>query len=380
MRNFVLCVALGAMHSVQGALTVCNADNCLRAVRNTQFPVRGSTDCASYLAQTVTASATTITTTVTITSSPSATSSATEIDTVSFGTLTSTELDTLTITPTVTITSTTSTETSVATSVVFARRDAPSGSIPAYASLCSGAARYTSACACIGVSVSTVTVPGPTSYTGVTVTSTLPTAIVLTTETFSTTIPATSTTETDIDTVYAPAATSIVDVDALTTVTSVSTSTTSLPSPTAFCLTASAKGVDYVVGQSGQAGLNFIAKTVGTASPPTVMFTLDSAGHLVSAAGYNTYVISPFNDPQVFRLETAQAVNSQPTKFAPLICSGTIGGTLSCTATPPTGPVVNYSVFARDNQFGILNMGSNPAIDPTRDTVLTFKLSTTCPV
>jgi hypothetical protein len=83
---------------------VCRADNCARAVTGTRrgpnFPATARSDCASFLAVTVTAGS----------------------------------------------------------EHVSADVAAPTKSIPKYASACSGAARYTSACSCYGIKPSTVTI------------------------------------------------------------------------------------------------------------------------------------------------------------------------------------------------------------------------------
>ncbi|KAF3914730.1 hypothetical protein AA313_de0208687 [Arthrobotrys entomopaga] len=101
----------------------CNANNCLRAVRASAFPDRpGSDDCSSYFRATYTSYIT-----------ATATASATVTETIS----------TLTIVPTAAI------EKRQALFIPTA--------IPAYASACTDAVRYESACSCIGLTRTTVT-------------------------------------------------------------------------------------------------------------------------------------------------------------------------------------------------------------------------------
>lgn len=98
----------------------CNEDNCLRALigtrRGPEWPKTASTDCVKYLQATVTPSPVTILTTTTVTPAPTA---------------------------------------------PLARR--AEGPIPDYASACSGAVRYSSACSCLGVLPTTFTAPTPVS-------------------------------------------------------------------------------------------------------------------------------------------------------------------------------------------------------------------------
>ena len=93
----------------------CNADNCARAVTGSAaqpaLSVRSS-DCASFLAVTVTPPAVTVT--------------------------------------------------SAAAAAVVTPADATSSAVPTYASACSGAVRYSSACSCLGVTGTTTTVAAPT--------------------------------------------------------------------------------------------------------------------------------------------------------------------------------------------------------------------------
>ncbi|KAK6540174.1 hypothetical protein TWF694_008993 [Orbilia ellipsospora] len=134
----------------------CAHDNCLRAVIASAFPTRHvSADCAAFLGvTTVTPATSTITTTVfsTVLSANSITSNPPSPQQAG-----NRRRRNLKLKPRVPTTSAATT-----TSV---------GTIPAYASPCSGSVRYTSACSCISVFKSTITAPAPPATT-VTVTAT----------------------------------------------------------------------------------------------------------------------------------------------------------------------------------------------------------------
>ncbi|KAK6341928.1 hypothetical protein TWF730_001412 [Orbilia blumenaviensis] len=139
MRYLHILALLGAA-SVNAQITKCVADNCLRAIRASAFPGRsGTADCRSFFASYVSV---TVTATVTSVHTDLASATTTVIEPVG---------------------------------VLPAKRQAggqPSG-IPAYASPCSGLARYSSACACVGVTESadavttTITISTSTTKTEV---------------------------------------------------------------------------------------------------------------------------------------------------------------------------------------------------------------------
>ncbi|KAK6530570.1 hypothetical protein TWF281_007413 [Arthrobotrys megalospora] len=138
MRYFHFLALLGVASVNAQSMSKCAADNCLRAIRASAFPNRSPTaDCRSFFRNYVT----------------------------------------VTVTATATLTQTDSTTT---TTTIFnpagnlpAKRQAggPPPGMPAYASPCSGVARYSSACACIGVtetadpSITTMTVVSSTTKT-----------------------------------------------------------------------------------------------------------------------------------------------------------------------------------------------------------------------
>ncbi|KAH9206813.1 hypothetical protein DL95DRAFT_486003 [Leptodontidium sp. 2 PMI_412] len=156
--------------------TDCSENNCLRALQNTSTRP-ALADCNSFLQKTVTPSAVTVTATATVTKSfvetiapiESATKTEyfTETDTVSRTTI---AFETYVVSQT-TVTGT-ETVTSVEYLINIAKRQQTSvpTAIPAYASPCSGAVKYSSACSCIGATRTTITAATPTSTVTVTAT------------------------------------------------------------------------------------------------------------------------------------------------------------------------------------------------------------------
>ncbi|KAK2053189.1 hypothetical protein LY76DRAFT_629657 [Colletotrichum caudatum] len=125
---------------VKARATGCNADNCLRAVRATRFgtatmEVRMA-ECSSFLAVTETPAASTVY-------------------------VTESSIQTVTANSTRTIVQRQAAETAISTKA-----------IPAYASACSEAARYSSACSCFGATAATTTAPAATVTSTVSVVAT----------------------------------------------------------------------------------------------------------------------------------------------------------------------------------------------------------------
>ncbi|KAF3903277.1 hypothetical protein ABW20_dc0109235 [Dactylellina cionopaga] len=150
MKYAIPFVGLIAAAAATGSgITQCAADNCLRAVRATAFPTRpGTADCISYFLTTLTPD------TVTITETSHDVTTATAEATV-----------TVTVDPVVVV------PVRVKREVVVAPSD-----IPAYASACSGAVRYSSACSCIGITGATTTVDAPLTTVTITTTDSTTTA------------------------------------------------------------------------------------------------------------------------------------------------------------------------------------------------------------
>ncbi|KAJ6259793.1 hypothetical protein Dda_5434 [Drechslerella dactyloides] len=163
----------------------CDADNCLRAVRNSVRAPTGINHCSSYFLTTVTPAVVTVTTTNTISVTATSVVDATETDNVE-KTLTVEAHHTATnvIPATETVTATaykdplelrkrqrdhpgyplTYTRVSFNPIDLEKRQQTAIPSvIPAYASACSGQVRYSSACSCMGVTASTVTVAASTT-------------------------------------------------------------------------------------------------------------------------------------------------------------------------------------------------------------------------
>ncbi|KAE8450768.1 hypothetical protein EG329_005681 [Mollisiaceae sp. DMI_Dod_QoI] len=177
------------------AAAACNSDNCYRAVLGSAFTTRhGSADCSSYFKVTVTpatlSATVTVTETVYSTALDSVTSTLQQIslttatvtfDSTDINILTSTLLQTDIVTETDTVTEIPT------TTLAPMRRDDVHGrgpnisarqatqsasSIPAYASPCSGAVRYSSACSCLGHTPETTTLAAPVTTVTVTMSST----------------------------------------------------------------------------------------------------------------------------------------------------------------------------------------------------------------
>ncbi|KAK6530557.1 hypothetical protein TWF281_007400 [Arthrobotrys megalospora] len=147
MRYSTALLLLGVGNVAAQSMTKCLADNCLRAIRASAFPSRSvSADCSSFF-QSLTTSTTTTTQTTVISES--------------------TTLPTVTITlPLVT------------TELAKRQVPPPAPTIPAYASACSGIARYSSACACIGVTETAGAATSTVTETTTTTISYIPTATV----------------------------------------------------------------------------------------------------------------------------------------------------------------------------------------------------------
>ncbi|KAK6509768.1 hypothetical protein TWF481_004498 [Arthrobotrys musiformis] len=124
----------------------CAADNCLRAIRATARLSDASTQCSSFFAiPTVT-----YTETLSFSETSFSTTFITKTTTIEVTASTSTDTTTTTtlqIAPTTTLT----------VNAALRKRGEAVPSIPAYASPCSGAVRFSSACLCIGVASPTVT-------------------------------------------------------------------------------------------------------------------------------------------------------------------------------------------------------------------------------
>ncbi|KAF3908861.1 hypothetical protein AA313_de0201486 [Arthrobotrys entomopaga] len=182
MKKFLTFLGLAAFARASVLLKRdCTGNNCLRAIRNPDRP--GVADCSSYLQATYTPA--------TITYYVTQTESVTAIETDG-----QTEYDTIHVTATNTIDTTavvtvTTTDTITSTFPLHKRQATviPSD-IPVYATPCSGAVRYSSACSCLGVLPTTLTVEAPsttitisaTVTTTITVSPTVATALVTVTD------------------------------------------------------------------------------------------------------------------------------------------------------------------------------------------------------
>ncbi|EPE24991.1 hypothetical protein GLAREA_11572 [Glarea lozoyensis ATCC 20868] len=187
--NILTSVLLGSYISQANAqLTACNRDNCLRAIIASNAapgPQSASADCVSFFKATVTPSTSTIFSTASLTITlPVVTSSSTVIVTstttaVGGGSKRSVDLDEEKRAVDAPLNhQITGLKLAVRQQTVIPSR------IPVYASACSGAVRYSSACSCIGVIRSTTTVATPVGTTTITLTATQsPTSTVVVTST-----------------------------------------------------------------------------------------------------------------------------------------------------------------------------------------------------
>ncbi|KAJ6256904.1 hypothetical protein Dda_7787 [Drechslerella dactyloides] len=207
----ILTAALALLVGSAAALPAsrCDADNCLRAVRNTEKNPRGSTDCLSYFRTTVTPAVSTVTTTNTAHATATTTDSVVHTDTVS-QTATETEHTTATVIVPFTVTVQ---ETQYSAGIAKRQQTDIPSAIPNYASWCSGAVRYSSACSCMGVTGTTVTIPAETT------TATTDTTVTDTTTTVTETI------STEIVTVFDATTTVVVTDTTVTSSTAVATHT-----------------------------------------------------------------------------------------------------------------------------------------------------------
>ncbi|KAK6540775.1 hypothetical protein TWF694_008165 [Orbilia ellipsospora] len=170
--------AAGTVAIPAASSMICNADNCLRAVRATQRMPTGAIDCSSYFRTTVTPAVVTVTATTTAHVTATVTNNVIETDTI-FQTATYT-LHTTTI-ETIPVTTTTQV-TQYSAGIAKRQQTVIPSVIPLYASACSGAVRYSSACSCIGVTATTITTVGKT------VTVTVDTIVTDSTKTVTTTV------------------------------------------------------------------------------------------------------------------------------------------------------------------------------------------------
>ncbi|KAK6356070.1 hypothetical protein TWF718_000444 [Orbilia javanica] len=177
--------AISAVSATEVCVGVCNADNCLRALRATQIATRlpqASADCARIIDVTYTPP--------TVTKTEYETTTETNIVTIPSTLVKSfydikTDIISDTATTAVTITKTIN-------QAAANKRDVSSTSIsfPSYATPCSGFYRFSSACSCIGVTPRIITAPAPSTtitISSVEISSTSVTEIVETTSTTITT-------------------------------------------------------------------------------------------------------------------------------------------------------------------------------------------------
>ncbi|KAL3421685.1 hypothetical protein PVAG01_05841 [Phlyctema vagabunda] len=278
---------------------VCNADNCLRAIRNTAKP--GAADCSAFLRTTVTPATVTMTTYLTVSQAVSSIVSVTQTNTLEE---TATTVEQLTETTSITV-------------AANAKRAAPT--VPAYASPCSGEVRYSSACSCLGVTA-TATIVAPAPSTWVTISETTYTTVLITSTVDTTTLSTTVTT--------------------LTQSTTGTTTTVSItPSPTSFVMQVINAGNSALNGQYLQKVVvnNQRTFTLTTDLASAEKFKTTSQNYVTDAAGAGLLLCSLRNVYQYLFYNT-QAEFAGTSRQA-LTCTYDAAKTMSCVT--PDG----YSIF-----------------------------------
>ncbi|KAF8865594.1 hypothetical protein BDZ45DRAFT_736163 [Acephala macrosclerotiorum] len=147
----------------------CNADNCARAVTGTRYALdvqaSHTADCSSFMMETITPATPTSTVTLTGTSYSIVGSNAkrTAAPLAKKDSLKPRDgaLDSFLLPPT----SIAAAATTTAAGVKARQVTVVPNSVPIYASACSGALRYSSACSCAGITVSTTYAPTPATTT-----------------------------------------------------------------------------------------------------------------------------------------------------------------------------------------------------------------------
>lgn len=298
-------------------------DNCARAVIAKAYTTRdGAGDCAAFLRTTVTPSAVTVTATVT-----------------DFFSVTSTELATETTLTTTTYASTdvavvkeTAQETVTVTSIAAAlkKRDDPAPTIPAYASACSGEARYSTACACVGVTM-------------VTITAAIPTSTVTVSESTTASFSETTTVATEV---IVSTSTSIESTTTTTTDATATATQTAVVAPAKFKLRSTSNGkflnpqLPEVFGVY-RSTLGF----TGDASKAAVFsFSTPTGGQLSQVSGSKSYPLlagTNSNNPVVVANPAGAGID---TSFKPAVCSFT-GAKVSCAWAASASTPRSWSIL-----------------------------------
>ncbi|KAK6503236.1 hypothetical protein TWF481_008265 [Arthrobotrys musiformis] len=212
LRSLVLALgAVSAVSATENCVGVCNADNCLRALRATQIATRlpqASADCTRIIDVTYTPP--------TVTKTEYSAVTQTDISTIP-STLVKSFFDTQT--DVVEVTVTTSIITTITKAANNKRADTSTSiSFPTYATPCSGFYRFSSACSCIGVTPRIITVAAPSTTITLPVTETSLTSVTSVVDTTSVTITeATVSVTTTVTTVTSTIATTVEAADIIAT-------------------------------------------------------------------------------------------------------------------------------------------------------------------
>ncbi|KAL2062320.1 hypothetical protein VTL71DRAFT_6586 [Oculimacula yallundae] len=390
-------LAIAQLGFAQG---ICGADNCLRAVRNTQpaFSGRGTADCSSYFRATVTPRTVTFTATSYITSTPSAvTLTQSNTLTITPPTITSVTSVVQTSTPdprttVVTDTSSITTSTTVTRAAIKRQVTASPSNIPSYASVCSGAVRYSSACSCIGVTRTTTIVAAPSTTTTVRITLTATPSSVTVTNSQTTTLPTQTTLVTNLSTFTLSPSTATVT----TTQTEISTVTSTAIPAAATCVgsvEATCPEPSFYITVIGKTSLPFAAISFIFTSDQTISatssmsaaskFKINSQGQLVvtDPTGRDSvvYYQNGFNFPD-FRPWNVPSLGASTSSLMPVMvqlgeggsaCPSTIPGTsgkiylAGCTSSTFVGfgTCNNFIYSSRNGGTNGCNSGPNVAMN-----------------
>ncbi|OIW30106.1 hypothetical protein CONLIGDRAFT_714525 [Coniochaeta ligniaria NRRL 30616] len=343
---------LGLTSLASGA--ACNADNCLRAIRNVAKP--GVPDCQAFMWTTVTPLP------------------ITTVQTLS-GDLNATETSSITLSTVIPATETSTveeTETETETSTVIATTQLPpinkkraDPTIPAYASPCSGEVRYSSACSCLGVTASTVILATPIATSTASITETHSVTETLTASTEIVTSTATTLTETA--------------TDATTTLTTLVTSTTTLaaastPVPTWFYIQAVGGTSDGWLLQSQSNPSANTPFTFGSNAANGAQFGLVD-GKLFDGNGYPVYYTYNPQSPYTSSVSVSSAgrtalLPAQASTRSQVSCSVQDDSTLDCTNSYPYSQGVGicggtFRLFRDANLTNTASWCSSASITPS---------------
>lgn len=301
----------------------------------------GAGDCAAFLRTTTTPPVVTVTATATESFSVTSTESATET-TLTTSTLLSTD---------VLVVKETASETTTVTVVTAAlrKREDAAPTIPAYASPCSGAARYSTACACVGVSMTTIEAATPT----VTVTVT---------ESTTASFAETTTVSTEV---IVSTSTSIESTTTTTTDATATATQTAVVAPALFRLRSTSGGTkNQFVKQQIGGTIGSVASTLGFTKTlgEAATFSFGANGQLNQVSGSTSAPLQAKSNDSKAPVVVSK-LNGNGLDFSPAVC-GFTGVKLTCAwASSPT-VVRTWAVPVTIFGSGSLQLGNSGSFLP----------------